>query len=117
MATQEIIWTDQATGQKFVIDDTGEKIFILADGSRVYESDLILDELLAAYEEEEEEKSRNEEAEKLFEEELLEEIEEQEAEDQAERGVRHRRPVLREAGAGVRGSREGDRGGQRGCQG
>lgn len=86
MANAEIIWTDQATGQKFIIDDSGEKIFILADGSRVYESDLILEQMLAAYEEEEEERRHIEEAEQLFEEELTEElIEMQEAEDEETR--------------------------------
>lgn len=60
---REIIWTDRDTGQKFVLDDSGEKIFILADGSRVYESDLILDEMLREYEEEEDERRKIEEAE------------------------------------------------------
>jgi hypothetical protein len=78
----EIIWTDQATGQKFIIDETGEKIFILADGSRVYESDLILEQMLEEFEKEEEERCRNEEAERLFEEEIMEEqLEAKEAED------------------------------------
>jgi hypothetical protein len=77
----EIIWTDQETGQKFVIDDTGEKIFILADGSRVYESDLILEQMLEEFEKEEEERCRNEEAERLFEEELEEELAAKEAQD------------------------------------
>ena len=77
----EIIWTDQETGQKFIIDETGEKIFILADGSRVYESDLILEQMLEEFEKEEEERCRNEEAERLFEEELEEELAAKEAQD------------------------------------
>ena len=77
----EIIWTDQETGQKFVIDDTGEKIFILADGTRVYESDLILEQMLEEFEKEVEERCRNEEAERLFEEELEEELAAKEAQD------------------------------------
>lgn len=75
----EIIWKDEHTGQRFVIDESGEKIFILDDGSRVYESDLILDEMLAAFVEEEEEKRLQREAE---EEALAEELEVVEVEEE-----------------------------------
>lgn len=49
----EIIWTDSQTGQNFVIDSEGERIFIMDDGTRVYESDLVLEQMLLEYQEHE----------------------------------------------------------------
>lgn len=58
----EIIWTDKNTGQKFVIDEDGEKIFILDNGSRIRESDLLLEKEMRLYMEEEEEREKIEQA-------------------------------------------------------
>jgi len=67
---KEIIWRDNITGQKFIIDDdTGERIFILENGSRVWESDLILEELLEELDEEERIKGEEETAKLMAEEE------------------------------------------------
>lgn len=58
----EIIWTDKNTGQNFIIDSEGERIFIMADGSRVCESDLILEQMMAEYQEYEDTCRQEEEA-------------------------------------------------------
>ena len=77
----EIIWRDE-NGQKFVIDEYGEKIFILQDGSRISETDLILEELTKQFEEEQELEKIEEE--RQFYEELDEELEQRQKEEDDE---------------------------------
>lgn len=83
---KEIIWTDKATGQKFVLDNNGEKIFIMSDGSRIYESDIILDKMVKEYEALEAEEKERRDAEEAYKaaaeqemEEYCERVEEEEA--------------------------------------
>lgn len=77
----EIIWTDKETGQKFVIED-GMRIYILSDGTRVSEEDLLLEKEMRLYMEEEEERRAIEEAE--YEAMLLEDAQRREEEREQE---------------------------------